>query len=327
MFTPAKAGVHWRNEDWIPAFAGMSGGMPDVIQPALFDRYVIVDWSAANTPRQGKDSIWIGEVHRDKDRLQIKAPVNPSTRQRAMEQLSSLVKNELSAGRRVFAGFDFPFGYPAGAVTKITGAAGWESLWRTLQRDIEDDEQNRSNRYDLANRWNRDKFDAPHYWGHPHQHRYDHLTAKKPASRAFQALETRIVERWRPPAKSVWQLAYNGAVGSQAMLGMARLQHLRDTFRDDCAIWPFETTWADRLDAPLTIAEVYPSMIDPVFKNGDVKDAAQVRTVAATYAALDEQGAFNALLSRPPDLSDDDNDHVLSEEGWIVGAGHEGGAS
>lgn len=293
----------------------------------LFDTYLAVDWSAANTPKRGKDSIWIGEARRGKERLQIKPPVNPSTRHGAMERLSGVLKKELSAGRRVFAGFDFPFGYPAGAATKIAGAPGWESLWQTLRREIEDDDQNRSNRYALADRWNRDKFDAPHYWGHPHKHHYEHIAAKKPTSLTFQALEMRIVECRRPPAKSVWQLAYTGAVGSQAMLGMARLQHLRERFRGDCAIWPFETNWADRLDAPLVIAEIYPSMMTPVFKDGDVKDAAQVRTVAATYAALDKRGEFGALLSRPPGLSAAENDHVLAEEGWIVGAGHEGGPS
>lgn len=288
---------------------------------ALFDTYFIVDWSAANAPKTGADSIWIGEARREAGRMKMKRPTNPPTRHDAIERLSALFKKELAAGRRAFAGFDFPFGYPAGGAKQIAGGANWNHLWRTLQREVEDDRQNRSNRFALADRWNRDKFDAPQYWGRPHQQSYDHLPARKPVTAAFQALERRIVERWRPPAKSVWQLAYNGAAGSQAMLGMARLQQLRDRFADDCAIWPFETNWADRLDAPVIIAEVYPSMMDPVFQKGDVKDAAQVRTLAAAYAALDERRAFRPLLSRPQGLCDADNDKILTEEGWIVGAG------
>ena len=31
----------------------------------LFDRYAIVDWSAANTPTTGKDSIWIALAERE----------------------------------------------------------------------------------------------------------------------------------------------------------------------------------------------------------------------------------------------------------------------
>ncbi len=289
---------------------------------ALFDTYLIVDWSAANSPKKGKDSIWIGEARREKDRIKIKKPVNPATRHEALDRLSARLRHELDEGRRIFAGFDFPFGYPAGAARKITGRAGWDALWRALEREVEDDDRNRSNRYVLAERWNRERFDAPQFWGRPHQHRYDWLAAMKPTTQAFRQIEFRIVERWQPPAKSVWQLAYNGAVGSQAMLGMARLQHLRKALRGKCAVWPFETKWADDLDAPVTIAEVYPSMFEPVFRSGDVKDAAQVRTVAKTYAALDKRGAFRALLSRPAGLKEADSKKALREEGWIVGAGH-----
>ena len=293
---------------------------------ALFDTYVIIDWSAANAPKRGKDSIWIGETRREKDRLRTKTPINPATRSEAVNLLAAGIEKERIAGRRVFAGFDFPFGYPAGAAAKIAGKARWDALWQTLATEVEDDDRNRSNRHALAERWNREKFRDHQFWGHPHQHAYDHLAPKKPASSSYKALEYRIVERWRPPAKSVWQLAYNGAVGSQAMLGMARLQNLRQRFRDRCAVWPFETKWANKLDAPIVIAEVYPTMFDPQFQNGDVKDAAQVRTVAKAYAALDKLGAFEKLLSRPDGLGGADNKKVLCEEGWIVGAGHEGDA-
>lgn len=291
----------------------------------LFDTHLIIDWSAANAPKRGRDSIWIGETRREKGRIRTKAPVNPATRSEAVDLVAARFEKELAAGRRVFAGFDFPFGYPAGAAQKITGKAKWDALWRTLANDVEDDDRNRSNRYALAEHWNREKFRGYHFWGHPHQHAYKNLTPKKPASPAFQALEYRVVECWRPPAKSVWQLAYNGAVGSQAMLGMARLQELRPRFRGRCAVWPFETKWANKLDAPIVIAEVYPTMFEPKFNKGDVKDAAQVRTVAKAYAALDKLGAFEKLLSRPAGLGASDNKKVLVEEGWIVGAGHEGG--
>lgn len=291
---------------------------------SFFDTYFIVDWSAANAPKRGKDSIWIGEVRREKSRLRTTAPANPPTRNEAVEFLANRFDKELRKGLRVFAGFDFPFGYPAGAAARLAGKPTWNAMWRRLAGAVEDDDANRSNRFDLADRWNREVFKRDVYWGRPHQHAYANLPAKKPGADAFRGLEYRIVERWRPPAKSVWQLAYNGAVGSQAILGMARLQKLRTRFKCQCAIWPFETKWDARLDAPIVIAEIYPSMIDPEYKAGDVKDAAQVRTLAKTYASLDRQGRFRTLISRPAGLSASDNRKVLAEEGWIVGAGHEG---
>ena len=289
---------------------------------ALFDTYLIVDWSAANAPKRGKDSIWIGEVRRERGRLRTKAPINVPTRSEAIARLTALFNKELDTGRRVFAGFDFPFGYPEGAAMLIAGKASWRALWATLAAVVEDDDANRSNRYVLADRWNAEIFETPHYWGRPHQHRYANIGAKKPTGAAFKQLEYRVVERWRPPAKSVWQLAYNGAVGSQAILGMARLKKLRGDFNGACAVWPFETRWAAALEKPIVIAEVYPSMFKPAYKSGDVKDAAQVRTAAKNFAAFDDDNVLARVLSRPPGLSNADSKAVLREEGWIAGAGH-----
>ncbi|MEO1251580.1 MAG: hypothetical protein AAFW81_04445 [Pseudomonadota bacterium] len=290
----------------------------------LFDVYLIIDWSGANSPKRGKDSIWVAEVARNKGRIRSTTPVNPPTRAHAMALLAQRIDRHLGKGQRVFAGFDFPFGYPAGAAKTLTGRSGWRALWTMLAREVEDGEDNASNRFALAARWNEERLRAPHFWGRPHAREIPGLPATKPTGAAFRSREYRIVERWRPPAKSVWQLAYNGAVGSQAMLGMARLEALRKSYRSCCAIWPYETRWASRLDRPLTIAEVYPSMMTPKLKPGEVKDAAQVRTVASAYARLDSDGAFGDMLARPAGLSAKDNRAVLAEEGWIVGAGHEG---
>ncbi|MEO1745188.1 MAG: cobalamin biosynthesis protein CbiG, partial [Pseudomonadota bacterium] len=54
---------------------------------------------------------------------------------------------------------------------------------------------------------------------------------------------------------------------------------------------------------------------------GEVRDAAQVRTLATHFAQLDETGDFRALLSRPIMMDDETAEAVLREEGWIVGAG------
>ncbi|MEM8770271.1 MAG: cobalamin biosynthesis protein CbiG [Pseudomonadota bacterium] len=288
---------------------------------SLFDTYLIVDWSAANAPKRGKDSIWIAETVRTKSGIRINTLENPPTRSEAIARIEQIINIARSKNRRLFAGFDFPFGYPAGAASLVSGEAKWSALWSMLACEVEDAENNRSNRYELAARWNRDKLPAPFYWGHPHQHTYDGLGPKRPATENFRTMEYRIVERWAPPAKSVWQLAYNGAVGSQAMLGIARLEKLRRRLGADAAIWPFQTRFDENLSAPIVIAEVYPSLIEPQFQPGDVKDAAQVRTVAKNFARLDRACGFGALLARPAGLDNKDARKVMREEGWIVGAG------
>ncbi|MDA3007897.1 MAG: cobalamin biosynthesis protein CbiG, partial [Actinomycetota bacterium] len=75
----------------------------------LFDRYVMVDWSAASSPRLGRDSIWIAERTAG---TAATAPVNIPTRAAAMAALTDLVMT--TGDERVLIGFDFTFGYPTG---------------------------------------------------------------------------------------------------------------------------------------------------------------------------------------------------------------------
>jgi hypothetical protein len=287
----------------------------------LFDVYLIVDWSAANAPKRGKDSIWIAAAFRAQNKLDIHIPINLPTRSAAMEYITTVLQNSLANGLRVFVGLDFPFGYPANTAKYISGKSHWSSLWHTLHTAIEDNDQNQSNRYQVANTFNRTCFGEPVYWGHPHQHVYENLSPKKAPSALRESMEFRIVEKQQPPAKSVWQLAYNGAVGSQTLLGIARLETLRNHFTQSLQIWPFETDFTRSLNAPIIIAEIYPSMFPLKCKENEIKDCAQVRTVVECFSELDTNGAFEQLLSKPASLDETQYKGVVKEEGWIVGAG------
>jgi precorrin-8X/cobalt-precorrin-8 methylmutase len=279
-----------------------------------FDRYAIVDWSAANAPKRGKDSIWIAEAN-DK---RMRGPVNPATRAEAMARIEALCADALAAGERLLIGFDFPFGYPKGAAKRMTGDNGWRALWAFFAREIEDDDANRSNRYALADRLNRDVFREPLYWGRPHQHAYAHLPAKRAPCGMREAMAMRRAEAAHPPAKSVWQLAYNGAVGSQAMLGIARLERLRRLFKGQIAVWPFETAFAEKMDAPIVLAEIYPSLLPVTPEPDEPKDRAQVRALARHFRKLDQKGKLRDRLDAPSMLTADEREIAAAEEGWIL---------
>ncbi|MEM0899036.1 MAG: cobalamin biosynthesis protein CbiG [Pseudomonadota bacterium] len=286
-----------------------------------FDQYLIVDWSAASSPKLGKDSIWL--AFHDGTRMQWVR--NIATRFEAMKLVAQTCRNALSGGKRLFAGFDFAFGYPVGNAKMMTGESGWQAVWHMLVTRVDDTAQNINNTYQLAAALNRDTYGSSSegpFWGHPHQHvgRYAGLTPTKPAS--FPNGEYRYAERAVPGAKSLWQLAYNGTVGRQAMLGMGHLEKLRGEFFDDLAIWPFETQFAEDLSKPLCIAEVYPSLFKVKAEPGEVLDATQVRTLASRFAVADQTGELQTWISRPDCLNDKATADVLTEEGWIVGAGH-----
>jgi hypothetical protein len=202
-------------------------------------------------------------------------------------------------------------------------AAGWHALWSILHGLITDAPDNSSNRFQVAAAINA-RLAAPHYWGHPHQHSYEHLSPTRPA--AYAAIpERRRAEALARSAQPVWKLTGAGAVGSQALLGIARLEALRQhpSIGAQIAIWPFETGFADALNSPITIAEIYPSLFpldDPAVLP---KDRAQVETVVRRFADLDAAGLLQTFLSAPAYLASSEREIILTEEGWIAGIGHE----
>ncbi|MEO1746820.1 MAG: hypothetical protein AAFR13_09865, partial [Pseudomonadota bacterium] len=152
---------------------------------ALFDRYLIVDWSGASVPTTGKDSIWIA-LHDGEQMVRLE---NPPTRLAAMEIIRGACADAVDAGSRLFAGFDFAFGWPKrsfqtlcppsqdlfarsnlppnpepGNKSEDDGVCAWKQLWRFLDEHIEDDDDNANNAFELAGRLNQDH--AP-FWGHP----------------------------------------------------------------------------------------------------------------------------------------------------------------
>ena len=291
----------------------------------LFDVYVMVDWSAASAPTKplAPNTIWI--AIKDGDQLDIK---NVTTRMAAMALLSERFEAWLVEGKRVFAGFDFSFGYPAGAAKAITGEASWCSLWAFLGQAITDDEQNANNRFKVADQLNRTAFKgAPKFWGRPPSR--DDLTAlpaKKKVTYGAIA-EQRIAETFFPRAQPVWKLFTTGSVGGQSMMGIKHLHALRQSavLREHITVWPFETDF-DRgvIDHPgVLMAELYPSSFPIQREEEEVLDRAQVRSVVEVLAARDKAGTLRSLLAAPPGTNEENQALMLAEEGSIVGAGQE----
>ena len=95
------------------------------------------------------------------------------------------------------------------------------------------------------------------------------------------------------PGNLVWQLHGIGAVGSQALLGIARLNPLRQ--RPDVQIWPFETLGGGQTHV---LAEIYPSLIEPM-SGHQVEDAQQVQAVAVRLHELDAAEKLEGRLQAP----------------------------
>ena len=271
-----------------------------------FDTIVITDWSGGNDrgARPKKDAIWSAVVRNGRA-----APsVYHRNRGAAETWLAGLFAAEIAAGRRVFAGFDFPFGYPEGFAARITGSADPLLLWDWFAQHLEDAPKG-NNRFHLAGRINARFPGTGPFWFNGSTEDIPDLPRKGNARRDHGMAERRLCETFAKGAFTCWQMGGAGAVGSQVMTGMATLSRLRARFPGKVAVWPFQP-----LDAPIALIEVWPSLhadaVRAATRPGDIKDEVQVRTLAARIAAMQDRGSLVDTLSDVPHAA-------RGEEGWI----------
>jgi hypothetical protein len=290
----------------------------------LFDTYVMVDWSAAGRPRLGRDSIWYAVVGRDGTGQQLAALENPPTRDRAAADLSARLAALLDAGKRVLAGFDFPFGFPCGTAARL-GFKGlsWRHMWQALSDGLEDAPDNRNNRFDLAERLNEQlSGEAFPFWGNVREENRRCLVRRGRRPHGPTDLrERRLCDLCLRTTQPVWKLAGAGAAGSQALTGIPRVWQLRrdPRFALRAHIWPFETGLRFDPRPQLLLAEIYPSQVAAPAIAGKPKDAAQVVAMARHFCALDDAGALETLFSGGR-LRGENRLCIEREEGWILGA-------
>jgi molybdopterin-guanine dinucleotide biosynthesis protein B len=279
----------------------------------LFDRVLVADWSASATPATGPgpNTIWVGDAAGDAVQARHFA-----TRRTAEAWITAEIAAARDAGRRMLVGFDFALGYPAGFAARLTGQASAPAVWRWLAEHVTDDATNANNRFAVAAAINARLGGAGPFWGVPADAASPALTVKKPPFPCAGLAEMRAPDTALKGAKSVWQLAGAGSVGSQSLTGLPVIHRLSQM--TGVAVWPFDAP--DRIaTAPVVLAEVYPSLLREAVRaevaQGWVPDAAQVRLLSRALWRLARSGRLGAMLDLPPDPH-------RAEEGAVLGAGH-----
>jgi precorrin-8X/cobalt-precorrin-8 methylmutase len=295
----------------------------------LFDRYVMVDWSANGKPKRGKDSVWIRSLGTGDDRRD--AIANPATRLAASDQVRDMLVASVARRERVLVGFDFAYGYPRGFAAAL-GLEGdpWRAIWEYLSTEIVDGPRNANNRFAVASEVNRRLVDHS-FWGCPHKQVFEHLSYRKDRVRYPSTQGDAGLPEWRATERAffapgirpqpVWKLLGVGSVGSQALVGIPVVAALRDDpeLQRFSKVWPFETTVPElEPNKPAIVhVEIWPSIVDvrasmlAAANVGKVKDQVQVEELALHFRALDDDGRMRDLFAAAPDGSD--------EEGWILG--------
>ena len=273
----------------------------------IFDTVLMVDWSGGNdrgkTPK--KDAIWVCVARQGA----TETPVYLRNRKVAESWINDFLRAEHTAGRRVLAGFDFAFGYPAGFGQSLTGTDDPFAIWDWFETRVED-APNTNNRFDLAGEINTRFPGTGPFWGNGLRRDIPDLPRKGLAREGHGMTEKRAAEQQAKGAFPVWQLSGAGAVGSQVIMGLPMLARLRKAFGQDIAVWPFEP-----LTTPIAMVEIWPSLIakavTATIPAGQIKDAHQVHLLAQTLSQMPE-AELAQILDVPP-----------TNEGWILGLGHE----
>ncbi|MCB6176726.1 molybdopterin guanine dinucleotide synthesis [Rhodobacter sp. Har01] len=281
-----------------------------------FDSILVVDWSggADRGPRPVKDAIWAALARAERPAF---PPVYLRNRIAAEDWLARTLTAERANGRRVLAAFDFPFGYPAGFAARVVGRPDPLALWDFFAAELPPGRGAAGEpcRFALAGRLNGLFPGIGPFWFNGRRDEAPGLPRKGRARQGHAMEERRLAEHQAKGAFTCWQMGGAGAVGSQAMTGQAALARLRARFGADLAVWPFQP-WAG---AGIVLAEVWPSLLAREIAAGmgrdEVKDAAQVRLLAAALAGLQAEGGLGAALDSVPPAA--------AEEGWILGLGHE----
>jgi molybdopterin molybdotransferase len=265
---------------------------------------LVVDWSAANDrgPKPKADAIWTCLVSPEGEET-----LYHRNRQSAERWITTAIADEIAQGRRVLAGFDFPFATPYGFAHNLTGSDDPRDLWDWFAVKVSDSPSS-NNRFDLAAAINSRFPGIGPFWGNPLVREIPHLPRRGTARDFRWVPERRFVETRATGTFDCWQLSGAGSVGSQMFLGMPVLARLRRHF--DAACWPW-----DRDLASLTLMEVWPSLIAiqvrAATSPSDIRDAVQVRVLARKIASMTP-----AQLQRVLDVTP-------TPEGWIFGVDRE----
>ncbi|WP_298841808.1 gephyrin-like molybdotransferase Glp [uncultured Roseobacter sp.] len=260
----------------------------------------MVDWSGGNDrgPTPCADAIWAGVARGGRS----EEPVYLRNRQVAEDWIASFLREERDAGRRVFAGFDFPFGYPKGFCRALTGEDDPLGLWGWFEAHVED-APDRNNRFDLAARINLAHGGKGPFWANALRRDIDGLP-RNMTGYVNPFPKKRLAEEKATGAFTCWQLAGAGAVGSQILMGLPVLERLRHRF--GAAVWPFEPLKTD-----IAFVEIWPSLTLDKAPDNMIRDAWQVSETARMVSLV------------PPDTLAKMLAVDASEEGWIFGLGFE----
>ncbi|MEL7474046.1 MAG: hypothetical protein AAGK04_12080, partial [Planctomycetota bacterium] len=264
------------------------------------------------TPSPSEDRCWLAWGERASPPTERPDPLYQPTRLEAETKIRTLLTTRF-AHQRALLGVDFAIGYPLASSGEPILPTG-RGLCAHLAEQITDDPSGVSNRFEVADRLNREirettGADCGPFWGRPKEHTHlADLPIRRPTGPTgvpqFRVAEKAAKALMRSSPQSPFKLAGIGSVGSQSLVGLPMVHRLLTDadLAPRVHLWPFEP--APEAPNTITIAEIYPSLYPQLAPPHWYKDARQV---------VDTR---DALLAGEVDLM---TPAIAQREGWILG--------
>lgn len=256
----------------------------------MFDRYIGIDYSGAETPEASLPGIRVYITDKDGGPREEDPPPSPRkywTRCGLAEWLMAILQET----PRTIVGIDHGFSFPAAYFMKYKLERNWD-----LFLD------------DFCRHW---PTDAPHTYV---DFIRDGLCGNG-SERQGNSTWLRVTERHAPGTQSVFRFDVQGQVAKSTHAGIPWLRRLRRAQGSPLHFWPFDG-WMPR-DGCHVVAEIYPALFRRRYpvegRTGDQQDA------YATCRWLQETDYLNYLprFFDPPLTLGERRD--ASIEGWILG--------
>jgi hypothetical protein len=255
----------------------------------IFERYIGIDYSGAETPRSSLKGLRIYKGDRLTAPQEVEPPPSPRkywTRRGIAEWLVE----RLSEGPPTLIGIDHGFSFPLRYFEHHGLPLDWPSFLDDFQRHWPTDE-------DIYVDFVRDGI------------------AGNAAARSGNTRWRRVTELRARTAKSVFHFDVKGAVAKSTHAGIPWLRYIRQHAKDHVHFWPFDG-WSVPPNSSV-LAEVYPALWSRTFPTaGRAADQHDAFSIAEWLRRADGDGSLERYFN--PDLGPDDR-KAAEIEGWILG--------
>jgi diadenosine tetraphosphate (Ap4A) HIT family hydrolase len=257
-----------------------------VLETGMFDRYIGIDYSGAETPTASLKGLRVYMVDGPAPAREIQPPGSPR-RYWTRQGIAEWLVERLSENIPTVVGIDHGFSFPIKYFERHHLPMDWQIFLEDFQR----------------------------HWPAGEAHVYvDFLRENNP--RTGNSKWRRLAEI-ESKAKSVFHFDVQGSVAKSTHSGLPWLLYIRNQLGKRINFWPFDA-WQIPVGKSV-VAEVYPALWNkgypPENRDSHQHDAF---CVAEALRRADQDGTIKNMFE--PDLSERDL-QIASIEGWILGLG------